>query len=433
MSQSDAAQFNPLATPGRQHDTEAADRARRIIADLPDAYEKSTLKKEDLIGAVYPVSPAQENIPSPVPAISRFAIGGLGKANVDPAEPKHELHIDPLTPKFNAMSAAAVLSTASQESAAATPPVSAPANTAPPSTLQVSSAPAKPLNPLERATAAAAAAAPAKPVATTTQTVPAATSATKATPATHRKLPSKLKPFLTGLTAFILLFLIFKSPVLLSQLGYLTAKPTSKQASVATAPSAIPPETMLSIPKINVNAPIVFAQSNVESKFQHDLESGVVHYANTAQPGEVGNSVIFGHSSNDWWEPGNYKFVFVLLDKLVVGDTFTINYHSTQYVYQVTETKTVEPNDLSVTNQTGDPEITLITCTPPGTSWKRFIVRAKQISPVPSANAQKAGASATQSGSLPGNSPSWSQQLSDFWKSLTGGSKSTNKSLEQSK
>jgi LPXTG-site transpeptidase (sortase) family protein len=166
----------------------------------------------------------------------------------------------------------------------------------------------------------------------------------------------------------------------------------------------------------------MFAKSNNEASIQKDLESGVVHYANTALPGEAGNSVIFGHSSNDWWEPGNYKFVFVLLDKLAVGDTFSVNYNSKQYIYKVSETKVVLPTDLSVLNSTTDPEMTLITCTPPGTSWKRLIVKAKQISPDPSVVNSKSSLSSSSDnqGTLPGNSPSLTDQLSKWWHSFTG-------------
>jgi sortase A len=230
--------------------------------------------------------------------------------------------------------------------------------------------------------------------------------------------PGRWKPLLTGLVTFVALFMLFKSPIFLSQIGYLTQKPDTAVTQTAANTPSVGPDPVIIIPKINVNAPVVFANSNVEANIQHDLESGVVHYADTAQPGENGNSVIFGHSSNDWWEPGNYKFVFVLLDKLVVGDTFTVNYQSKQYTYQVIETKVVEPTDVSVLNQTADPEMTLITCTPPGTSWKRLIIRAKQISPAPGATQTASAQTPTSNGILPSNSPSFTDQLNQIWNQI---------------
>ena len=113
-----------------------------------------------------------------------------------------------------------------------------------------------------------------------------------------------------------------------------------------------------------------------------------MHYANTAMPGENGNSVFFGHSSNNWWIKGEYKFVFILLDKLEIGDTFVLHYNSKKYLYEVTEKKVVDPKEVSVLDQTSDPVVTLITCTPPGTSWKRLVVIGKQISPDPAKNTE---------------------------------------------
>ncbi len=237
---------------------------------------------------------------------------------------------------------------------------------------------------------------------------------------TLKEFLRKFRPLITGVITFVLLFLVFKSPILISQLSYLTDKPKTAPTETNGANAAVPANPVISIPKINVNAPIVFAKDNAEAAIQKDLEGGVVHYAHTALPGERGNAVIFGHSSNDWWEPGNYKFVFVLLDKLQVGDTYTVNYNSRQYVYRVTESKVVEPTDLSVLRQGKDNELTLITCTPPGTSWKRLVVRSVQISPSPDGSAVASGDADDPGGAtLPGNSPSWSKQISDWWKGVT--------------
>ncbi len=235
--------------------------------------------------------------------------------------------------------------------------------------------------------------------------------------------PSRIMPIAIAVGSFLLLLVLFRSQVIFSQITYLTSKKSDPitTAAPAAAVEAVPAGSVLNIPKINVSAPIIFATSNEEALFQKDLEKGVVHYANTASPGQPGNSVIFGHSSNDWWEPGNYKFVFVLLDKLVVGDTFSVNYDQKKYVYQVTIVKVVEPTDLSVLNPTTDPSMTIITCTPPGTSWKRLVVQAKQISPVPGSTEVTAPKpTATAKAILPGNAPSFFDQITSFWNSLIG-------------
>lgn len=202
----------------------------------------------------------------------------------------------------------------------------------------------------------------------------------------ERPLPSRIKPLISAVIVFFVVLGAFKAPIFYYQLKYLfssenTAKQTDDNPSqVATAPT-------LTIPKINVTTPVVFEPSIVEAQVQKALESGVVHYGNTAKPGEVGNTVIFGHSSNDWDRPGDYKFIFVLLEKLNVGDTYSIDYEGQRYEYKIYERSVILPTDVHVVQPTAEPTSTLITCWPVGTTQKRFIVKAKQISPEPSNDA----------------------------------------------
>ena len=155
--------------------------------------------------------------------------------------------------------------------------------------------------------------------------------------------------------------------------------------------------------------------STVESDIENSLEDGVVHYPTTARPGELGNAAFFGHSSNNIFNKGKYKFAFVLLHTLVEGDTFYLTYNKKVYVYKVISKTVVEPNQVGVLGPVPDQTATatLITCDPPGTSLRRMVVVGKQISPDPNGNVQssaQASASATQANaaspnSLPGNGP----------------------------
>jgi sortase A len=212
--------------------------------------------------------------------------------------------------------------------------------------------------------------------------------------------------------------LLFKAPVIFNQATYsLHNKPV---AAGVVAGEVVPADPTITIPKINVHAPVQYEPSVAEANVQKALESGVVHYGNTAMPGQAGNSVIFGHSSNDWWEPGNFKFVFVLLDKLVPGDRFTVDYQSKRYTYEVTGSRVVLPTDLSVLTQTPEPTMTLITCTPPGTSWKRLVVTAKQVDPDPSRATSNTAASAQKS-ALPGSPSSFWDQMGQAWTGIVHG------------
>lgn len=164
------------------------------------------------------------------------------------------------------------------------------------------------------------------------------------------------------------------------------------------------------IPKINVEIPVDYSETSTdEATIENDLESGVVHYPTTTLPGQTGNAAFFGHSSNNIFNPGRYKFAFVLLHTLVPGDTFYLTYHDKVYVYKIFRREIVNPDDVGILNPIqGHPDTaTLITCDPPGTSLHRLYVVGDQISPNPSGNAKSdiaALASTTDTnGQLPGN------------------------------
>lgn len=176
------------------------------------------------------------------------------------------------------------------------------------------------------------------------------------------------------------------------------------------------PETMVIIPKINVEVPVVYDTPTIQEKdIQKGLENGVVHYITTPNPGEQGNSVVVGHSSNNILNSGKYKFAFVLLNKLEVGDTFSMTKNNKRYTYRIYEKKIVKPNDLSVLGSNEKAAtVTLITCDPPGTSINRLIVVGEQISPDPTTNVASTAQSAdNQPTVVPGNAPS-------LWSRLTG-------------
>jgi len=170
------------------------------------------------------------------------------------------------------------------------------------------------------------------------------------------------------------------------------------------------------IPKINVEIPVVYDVNTIEeSAVEKGLERGVVHYANTASPGQDGNVVIFGHSSNNIFNPGKYKFAFVLLSHLDSGDTFYLQKDGKRYTYQVYKKQIVAPSDVGVlTNTDKAATATLITCDPPGTSTNRLVVIGQQISPDPASNSAPTvqTASAAQPTAIPGNGPTlWNR----FW------------------
>lgn len=173
------------------------------------------------------------------------------------------------------------------------------------------------------------------------------------------------------------------------------------------------------IPKINVEIPVVYEEDSIaEDDVQRSLEDGVLHYPITPEPGETGNSVIFGHSSNNILNGGDYKFAFVLLNQLEEGDTFMLEKDGVRYVYRVFDSTIVPPTDLSVLQPHAekDATVTLITCDPPGTSINRLAVTGEQISPDPAKNSEGSAdvSESTRPEELPSDAPTlWNRMFGD--------------------
>lgn len=158
---------------------------------------------------------------------------------------------------------------------------------------------------------------------------------------------------------------------------------TSIEAVNPNITQAVSPEPRLIIPKLNVDVPIAFGIStnDVMEAMNHGVAQFMIPGAN-AMPGQVGNLVISGHSAGDIYSSNPYKFIFSGLERLEAGDLIYVNYESVRYTYQMTKSEVVEPTNVAaLIYNTNKPMLTLITCTPLGTSRFRLLITAEQISP----------------------------------------------------
>ena len=135
-------------------------------------------------------------------------------------------------------------------------------------------------------------------------------------------------------------------------------------------------ENVLIIPKIGVQAPIVWNSSSDEQGMPTNLQQGLAHYGFTSLPNEEsGKGVITGDSSYYWWDKGRYKTVFALLDKMGRGDQALLQYEGKVFIYEFRDAVVVSPSQVEVTDPTEEPILSLMTCTPPGTALRRLVVR----------------------------------------------------------
>ena len=128
----------------------------------------------------------------------------------------------------------------------------------------------------------------------------------------------------------------------------------------------------ISIPALKIKNAVV----NIGGQ---DLKKSLVQYPQTALPGQLGNGVIFGHSVlSQFFNPKSYLTIFATLYRLQQGDEIYINYDNIQYKYLVEEMFEVQPSNLSILEQRFDGKyISLVTCSPPGTTIRRLVVRAR--------------------------------------------------------
>lgn len=121
---------------------------------------------------------------------------------------------------------------------------------------------------------------------------------------------------------------------------------------------------ILSIDRLDIRVSVV------EGVQKEDLKLSAGHFPETAMPG-MGNFAIAGHSSLV------YTCLFNNLKDAVVGDEIQVQTKTGDHTYVISDLFVVEPEDLSVLDDTGSSVITIVTCTNFGK--QRLIVRGEEI------------------------------------------------------
>jgi sortase A len=123
------------------------------------------------------------------------------------------------------------------------------------------------------------------------------------------------------------------------------------------------PLAVLRIPKIHLEAAVLPGTAD------RTLDRAVGHIEGTAKPGTDGNTGIAGHRDG----------FFRGLKDIVEGDVIELDTIDGKDSYRVERTWVVDPDDVSVLDDTPARALTLVTCYPfyyVGSAPRRFIVRA---------------------------------------------------------
>jgi LPXTG-site transpeptidase (sortase) family protein len=137
------------------------------------------------------------------------------------------------------------------------------------------------------------------------------------------------------------------------------------------------PARRVVIPTIGLDSKIIQLGTKLDRKGQLAWETApfaVGQHKGLAGPGQNGNMILSGHISSP--SEGN---IFHSLPELKVGQGVIVATEERQYLYRVTDVKTVTPDKVEVLDQTPEPTATLITCVPDGIYSHRLVVTARLV------------------------------------------------------
>lgn len=145
------------------------------------------------------------------------------------------------------------------------------------------------------------------------------------------------------------------------------------------APLDTPTTYTIDIPSLDIE------QAEVEIGGE-SLDEHLIHYPDTALPGQLGSPVIFGHSilrqfyNPSLKNPDRYNSIFSKIMTLKNGERIFVDYDGIKYTYEVKDKVEVKPEDLFILEQKyNNRELKLITCVPEGTYLRRGVVIAQLI------------------------------------------------------
>ncbi len=137
----------------------------------------------------------------------------------------------------------------------------------------------------------------------------------------------------------------------------------------------------IEISKIGIVAPVVMGENTDPKVLEKNLNQGTVVYPGSVMPGQIGQTVVLGHSAPLNWPKIKYDWVFSEINDLNLGDQINVYFNNRQYTYKVVEKniiqvgQDVESNRLNGKNNI----LTLISCWPPGKNYMRITVQAELI------------------------------------------------------
>jgi len=134
----------------------------------------------------------------------------------------------------------------------------------------------------------------------------------------------------------------------------------------------------LSMQQLDQPLPLVYSDTLEEAVLQEQLKKGAVVLPLGTSFGDPGNVVVTAHSSGTE-AFGPYRFAFAKLGQLEIGQEFSVSTPTATYSYQVYDTEVVWPHEVDKLPADDRSTVTLVTCWPLWTNFKRLLVHSELI------------------------------------------------------
>jgi LPXTG-site transpeptidase (sortase) family protein len=155
-----------------------------------------------------------------------------------------------------------------------------------------------------------------------------------------------------------------------------SAVPTIPVLAGLVSDDIAPSGDFLVAPGFDTPLPLIESNTLDEAPIQELLKQGAVILPLGHTFGEPGNMVITAHSSGSE-AFGAYRFAFGKLGDLKTGDAFSIKTPSVKYTYKIFSTDIVFPTEVNKLPNDDRSTVTLVTCWPKFTDYKRLLVHGE--------------------------------------------------------
>lgn len=180
---------------------------------------------------------------------------------------------------------------------------------------------------------------------------------------------------------------------LLPTLSVSAAESTAPLTHPLVATEVVAPPTVPELP-LKIEIPAISLAATIENPMTRDIDAldqglllGSVRYPTSAKLGEVGNVVLFGHSSYLPIVRNQAYKTFNGIQKLATGDLIVVSSSDTSYTYRVRSVAKESANDNSVIPlSVAGKALTLVTCDSFGAKSDRFVVVADFVESHSSSN-----------------------------------------------